>query len=472
MDFRATIGGDISLSASFAITDEEGRELSSYYPNRLLEIGPGMAGVTFTLEGSTLQNVPAYADNTRLSSRDGLYLSLAGGNGTADFTGGTASDILIGGDQDDTLAGGAGADRLTGNGGSDVFSGASAELDGDTITDFSADDRIVVTDAGAGATVLYDAGQLIVDLDGAGGNDAISIIIQNQTAGSYSIENGEITFTLDTPSGPPNAIGGTDGDDWLGGTDGVDDIDAGAGNDTVYAGGGNDSVLGGTGDDVIGGGLGYDLVIGGEGNDTVFGGEGHDTLFGNAGDDVIWSGLGNDRVKGASGQDVIGGGEGNDTLYGGSGIDTIYGGDGSDEIHGEAGRDMIYGGLGDDLLIGGSGVDFLYGGAGNDTLVASDFGEFEVDADGRNVLNGGRGNDNLVGATGQDVFVFGVDEGDDDIDGFQTGGVDKIDLRGQTWTLGYVGDHTTMIVLSGGGTIVLSEMYGDSPGEPEDDWFL
>ncbi|WP_157573160.1 FG-GAP-like repeat-containing protein [Novosphingobium sp. AAP83] len=67
---------------------------------------------------------------------------------TADvLIGGADADEVIGNGGNDTLSGGAGADTLTGGQGSDRFIDTTANLNGDTITDFSADDVIVLSDA-------------------------------------------------------------------------------------------------------------------------------------------------------------------------------------------------------------------------------------------------------------------------------------------------------------------------------------
>ena len=68
------------------------------------------------------------------------------------------NDTIVGGYGEDTIMGGAGADVLTGgylpspdlfslDGSPDVFKGSASDLNGDRITDFSAGDKIVITDA-------------------------------------------------------------------------------------------------------------------------------------------------------------------------------------------------------------------------------------------------------------------------------------------------------------------------------------
>lgn len=85
---------------------------------------------------------------------------LLGGAGAEHFDGGYGADTLSGGGGVDTLNGGAGndllvggdaADLLTGGLGADTFLGTRAELAGDSIIDFSASDRIVVSDATLGS---------------------------------------------------------------------------------------------------------------------------------------------------------------------------------------------------------------------------------------------------------------------------------------------------------------------------------
>lgn len=84
------------------------------------------------------------------------------------LTGALFSDTLTGGGGNDTLSGGAGADTLTGGTGNDVFRDTAAGLSGDTITDFSVGDRIVITDANlagftfnlTGNTLTFSGGSL------------------------------------------------------------------------------------------------------------------------------------------------------------------------------------------------------------------------------------------------------------------------------------------------------------------------
>lgn len=84
---------------------------------------------------------------------------LFGGDGNDLLQGGGDSDLLVGGDGDDTLQGGAGDDELQGLDGSDLMTGGAGQDrfivgppsdlgtgDEDSITDFSANDTLVLSD--------------------------------------------------------------------------------------------------------------------------------------------------------------------------------------------------------------------------------------------------------------------------------------------------------------------------------------
>ena len=84
--------------------------------------------------------------------------------------GGFGADVIVGNSVANVLTGRAGIDRLTGNAGDDTFQDTRSGLSGDTITDFSVGDRIVLTDATltgfafslAGSTLNYSGGSLIL----------------------------------------------------------------------------------------------------------------------------------------------------------------------------------------------------------------------------------------------------------------------------------------------------------------------
>ncbi|MBZ9557601.1 hypothetical protein KGQ96_05945 [Halomonas coralii] len=124
-------------------------------------------------------------------------------DGTFALIGGGAGDALTGGAGADTLRGGAGADTLTGGAGKDTFQGSVAELDGDTLTDFSVADVIVVVDSDlsaldgttpGGTLDLGNGASLTLNGLGAG---------SGRFAASYDdVENAtRITLVAPTPGG-------------------------------------------------------------------------------------------------------------------------------------------------------------------------------------------------------------------------------------------------------------------------------
>ncbi len=123
-----------------------------------------------TLAGDGTFDLDSDAAPTFLANPD-----WAGGNDILE--GGAGNDTLIGGDGDDTLRGGLGSDQLyggagidilTGGAGADGFIGSATELSGDTITDFAAGDKIVISNASlagfahslSGSTLTFTGGTL------------------------------------------------------------------------------------------------------------------------------------------------------------------------------------------------------------------------------------------------------------------------------------------------------------------------
>ena len=168
------------------------------------------------------------------------------------------------------------------------------------------------------------------------------------------------------------------------------------------------------------------------------------------GNDTVQAGDGADLIYGNQGQDIVYGNMGADTLYGGQDGDMLFGGQSSDAIYGNLGADIAYGNLGNDTLFGGQGNDVLYGGQGNDLL----FGHL--------------GNDTLVGGLGADRFSFGPGSGADLILGFDQASGDRIDLQGQTYSLGQDAQGNALLILSGGGTI---DLVGVTQGQVSASFF-
>jgi Ca2+-binding RTX toxin-like protein len=107
-------------------------------------------GVSQTVvnKGSLIGDVAFGASNDRYDGSLGSIKGTVFGNDGDDvLIGGSGIDSLSGGSGNDTLSGGAGADKLSGGSGADTFVDKAANLNGDTITDWDASDRIIISDA-------------------------------------------------------------------------------------------------------------------------------------------------------------------------------------------------------------------------------------------------------------------------------------------------------------------------------------
>jgi Ca2+-binding RTX toxin-like protein len=99
---------------------------------------------------------------------------------------------------------------------------------------------------------------------------------------------------------------------------------------------------------------------------------------------------------------------------------------------------VINAGDGANLVFGGLGDDGILTGTGNDTLW------------------GNEGNDSMLGGAGADRYAFAAASGNDQVDGFSFSEGDRLDLQGQTFTLGTSADGDVVLLLAGGGTIELN----------------
>jgi Ca2+-binding RTX toxin-like protein len=144
---------------------------------------------------------------------------------------------------------------------------------------------------------------------------------------------------------------------------------------------------------------------------------------------LIWANGGNDTVNADGGTNTVIGGFGTDSLVTAAGDDLIFGNEENDVINAGGGADLVFGGLGDDGLVTGAGNDMLWGNEGNDTV---------------------------AGRAGADRYVFAVGSGNDLVSGFSVAEGDRLDLQGQSFTLGTAADGSVVLALSGGGTITLN----------------
>src|SRR6185369_12217536 len=115
--------------------------------------GIGYNGVYYGEDGNDVISLAGTAyggagDDTINIAESRTYQSAAYGEAGADTINGSSRDDEIdAGADDDMISGGGGADTMAGGAGNDIFKDTKAGLNGDTIADFGADDKIVFTDA-------------------------------------------------------------------------------------------------------------------------------------------------------------------------------------------------------------------------------------------------------------------------------------------------------------------------------------
>jgi Ca2+-binding RTX toxin-like protein len=127
--------------------------------------------LAFALENLTLVGSAIAGNGNSLANYiagNAMNNTLFGGGGNDTILGGDGNDGINGDFGLDIITGGAGSDTLTGGADADTFVDTAAGLNGDTITDLSAADRIVITDAIlgnfnyslSGNTLTYSGGSL------------------------------------------------------------------------------------------------------------------------------------------------------------------------------------------------------------------------------------------------------------------------------------------------------------------------
>lgn len=408
-----------------------------------------------------------------LAPDSGTEADVLFGMGGADtLLGGLGADLLSGGAGNDLLEGGRGADRLSGGEGTDSFRFRSlAELAGDSIGDFTGDDRLVFDFAtswrllgaapfsGAGqeirftivTTSLGSSTRLEFDADGSGAAPLVLTLA------------GQHDFALTAPG-------------VLGKVMPLDRLGTSA-NEVMNGTAAADTLLGAGGNDILRGGDGADWLHGGAGNDTLRGGNGADTLSGGVGADIfifpLLSEVDGDLIRDLRAEDLLnlsglagftfladaafsgragefryslGGGQGRleldldgdaladasltlagltgplvqvapgslllrtggrTDLQGSEAAETLEGGQGADSLMGLGGADLLRGGAFRDTLDGGAGADTLEGGSGDDQLRGGADADLLRGGEGADTLFGGDGDDTLVGGLGADSLLGG-----------------------------------------------------------------
>lgn len=405
-DAIVVVGGSGTIDAGGG-TDSVSLIFDTSAPGRQGVLTEANGEIAFSQSGAAVYTI-RNAETLALSSLSGGALNVdASALGIAvNFTGSAAADTITGSSGANLVTSqlsGMG-DVLTGGGGADVYRFTSvAGLNGVTITDFAADDRIdlsAITQAhfigaegfsGTAGEYRYESGLGVSLLLGDGDGDGVADHGLLIASGAFVLgEVGGAPGTLrivgqmPTNDQGPNAMTGTDEVDYLDSGGGDDTIDGRGGNDVINAGDGNDRVDGGTGDDGIHGDDGNDILTGGVGRDFVYGDDGNDTITEAGGTgDWLMGGLGNDTITATSGSFNIFGEEGDDqlTLNGGGNGSWAEGGDGNDVIAVTgSGTLTLGGGTGDDsITIDGFTGGFVFLGAGNDALRISGGGGYNLD---------------------------------------------------------------------------------------------
>ncbi|MEL6104936.1 MAG: PKD domain-containing protein, partial [Planctomycetota bacterium] len=361
-----------------------------------------------------------------------LPVTVLGGYGDDDITGGGGRLTALGGWGDDVISGGSADDELFGEGtGQPNQTMFVVPTSGETVVVDHTDADLI--DGGLGDDVLF-GGPGIDQLQGGAGNDELD---------------------------------GGDGEDYVGGGDGDDVLRGGADDDVLSGDKGNDLAQGGPGLDFLQGGPGADRLEGGDDSDELFGGTGADELLGGDGDDLLVGAVTTrdnpdfDAIQAALDFDAhtFDGGEGNDLIYGTAGPDTVidlhgvshvFTYEGADVITTGPEGDLVRSGSGDDDVDVGGGQNRVFTGEGFDVVRAGDgpdlidvrptfpgsgssFGSQVIDAGGSNRIFGDSGPD-LITVTGIGDTFIDAGDGDNRIttsfgdDTIRTGnGLDTID---------------------------------------------
>jgi Ca2+-binding RTX toxin-like protein len=167
--------------------------------------------------GANLENL-TLTGTSAISGTGNALDNVIAGNG--------AANGIDGGAGSDTLTGGAGADTLTGGAGNDIFKDTASGLNGDTITDMSIGDKIVITDANlagfsfslSGHTLTYTGGSLTLGSVPSG-----HIVASAAAGGGVELSFGQAAPNDFNGDGLSDVLWRNDGGlftDWLGRSDG------------------------------------------------------------------------------------------------------------------------------------------------------------------------------------------------------------------------------------------------------------
>lgn len=121
---------------------------------------PNVAYTIFDSAGIDTLDYSGFAANQLINLNPEAFSNIGSLVGNVVIARGTIIENAIGGSGNDKLVANNAANVLTGGNGDDLFQGTVTSLGGDTITDFTRGDRIVIADATAGLALGWSAGQL------------------------------------------------------------------------------------------------------------------------------------------------------------------------------------------------------------------------------------------------------------------------------------------------------------------------
>lgn len=122
-------------------------------------------------------------------------VSIARGTVIENAVGGSGADTIVGNAANNLLTGNGGADTLTGGAGADVFKDTKTGFSGDTITDFSRGDIIVISDATLAGFTLTLSGNVLSYTGGA----LMLSNLHNATIAASAAATGGVQIAFSSP---------------------------------------------------------------------------------------------------------------------------------------------------------------------------------------------------------------------------------------------------------------------------------
>ncbi len=153
------LGGSILLDEGTSVAWYDA-SVAAGFPTDINQVqGDDTLSLSFSNEGQVLGDIAFSVGDDVYDGRGGLVGGIVYGNAGNDrLIGGSAAEHFEGGYGADQLFGGGGADILVGGAGNDIFGGTIADLAADLVRDFTAGDRIRITDASLESFAWEQAG--------------------------------------------------------------------------------------------------------------------------------------------------------------------------------------------------------------------------------------------------------------------------------------------------------------------------